>query len=117
MYTVIKIVTSALIIGLVTELARRFPLYGGIIAALPLISLLSIIWLKVQGQSPDQLQQFLLGVILGLPSTMILLIAIYFSLKNNIHISLAFGLGFMAWFIFLSLQNYVTLFMKQRGII
>lgn len=46
----VKFFTSALIIVFVTELAKRFPLYGGIIAALPLISLLSIFWLMVQGE-------------------------------------------------------------------
>lgn len=46
----IKMISSALIIAFVTELAKRFPLYGGIIAVLPLISLLSIFWLIFQGK-------------------------------------------------------------------
>jgi len=51
MYTFFKILSSAAIIGVVTEVARRFPTYGGIIAALPLVSILSIIWLTVQSES------------------------------------------------------------------
>ena len=33
MFYVVKILISAVIIGVVTEVARRFPTYGGIIAA------------------------------------------------------------------------------------
>lgn len=31
MYMLVKIISSATIIGVVTEIARRFPTYGGII--------------------------------------------------------------------------------------
>lgn len=34
-----KVIISALIIGFVTEISKRHPTYGGIIAALPLVSL------------------------------------------------------------------------------
>lgn|SRR6478735_7029041 len=50
MYSIIKILMSALIIAGVTEMAKRVPTYGGIVAALPIVSLLSIIWLSVQGE-------------------------------------------------------------------
>jgi amino acid transporter len=45
MYILVKVLVSAFVIGIVTEIARRFPSYGGIVAALPLVSLLSLIWL------------------------------------------------------------------------
>ena len=63
MYLLAKILASAVIIGIVTEIARRFPTYGGVIAALPLVSLLSIIWLYVQGESNESLSKFALGVL------------------------------------------------------
>ena len=107
MYTVVKIVISACLIGAVTELARRFPLYGGIIAAMPLVSLLSLIWLKIQGQPSAQLQQFLLGVIIGLPATIALLAGVYVALKHNVHIFLAFGMGLICWGVFLGVQKWI----------
>ena len=36
MYVIVKIMISAILIGIVTEVSRRFPTYGRIIAALPL---------------------------------------------------------------------------------
>ncbi|KOS68865.1 membrane protein [Lysinibacillus contaminans] len=113
MYTIIKIFSSAAIIGLVTELARRLPTYGGIIAALPLISLLSIIWLTVQGQTHEQIQQFTWGVILGLPATIVMLIGVYIALKNNLHIGLAIPIGVVCWGIFLGAQKWLTLIVKS----
>lgn len=107
MYTVIKILSSAIVIGLVTELARRFPTYGGIIAALPLISLLSLIWLTVQGQTNEQIQQFTLGVIIGLPATIILLISVYIALKNNVHLGFAIIIGTICWASFLGIQHLI----------
>lgn len=107
MYTVIKILSSAVIIGVVTEIARRFPLYGGIIAALPLISLLSIIWLTVQGQNNEQTLQFTWGVLIGLPATIVLLGAVYIALKNHLHLGLAILIGLICWGMFLGIQRWL----------
>ena len=65
----IKTLTSAVIIGLVSEIARRSPTYGGVIAALPLVSLISLIWLVRQGQSKMELMLFVKSVLYGLPAT------------------------------------------------
>lgn len=47
MFLIIKIAVSAVLIGIITEIARRSPEAGGIIAALPLVSLLSLCWLSL----------------------------------------------------------------------
>ncbi|SES44689.1 DUF3147 family protein [Psychrobacillus sp. OK032] len=108
MYLFIKIVSSAAIIGMVTELARRFPSYGGVIAALPLISILSIIWLTVQGESAKTINQFTVGVIAGLPATIVMLVIIYMALKHSVHLSIAILFGVVGWGIFLIIQKYIT---------
>lgn len=101
----IKLFTSAFIIAAVTELARKFPIYGGIIAALPLISLLSIFWLTIQGESSKQIQSFTLGVILGLPATIVMLLAIYFMLKNSFSFTIALIVGIVSWGLLLLIQK------------
>ncbi len=108
MYLFIKIVGSAAIIGIVTELARRFPVYGGIIAALPLISILSIIWLTVQGESTKTINEFTGGVIAGLPATIVMLLIIYVALKHSIHLPTAILSGVIGWGFFLIIQRYIT---------
>ncbi|MBD8007641.1 DUF3147 family protein [Bacillus norwichensis] len=107
MYLLIKIISSAVIIGVVTELARRFPVYGGIVAALPLISILSIIWLTIQGESTQKVNKFTLGVLAGFPATAIMLFVIYIALKQSLHLVLAISLGIIAWGVCLIGQKFI----------
>ena len=44
-YLVIKALLSGVIVAAVSEVARRYPGVGGLIASLPLISVLGMIWL------------------------------------------------------------------------
>lgn len=44
-YLIIKAALSGLIVMIVSEVARRSPGLGGLIASLPLVSVLGIIWL------------------------------------------------------------------------
>jgi len=108
MYMIIKIVISAIIIGIVTEISRRFPSYGGIVAALPLVSLLSIIWLYVQGEQTTTLSKFALGVLWGFPATAVLLFIVYMGLKHSVHLFVSIGLGISGWLIFIFVQDYIV---------
>lgn len=45
LYLAIKAALSGIIIAIVSEVARRSPGFGGLIVSLPLISLLTFIWL------------------------------------------------------------------------
>ncbi len=44
-YFLLKAALSGFLIAFISEVARRHPSFGGLIASLPLISLLAIIWL------------------------------------------------------------------------
>jgi len=45
LYLVIKAALSGIIVAAVSEIARRYPGWGGLVASLPLTSLLAMIWL------------------------------------------------------------------------
>ena len=45
MYLVIKSLVSGVVIAVVSTLAKRYPGFGALIASLPLISVLGMIWL------------------------------------------------------------------------
>ncbi len=108
MYTLVKIISSAAIIAIVTEVARRFPTYGGVIAALPLVSILSIIWLTVQSEPNEHIQRFTVGVIVGLPATMVMLFVMYMAMKSSIHIVFAIALGVASWVVCLGIQKAIA---------
>ncbi len=112
MYVIMKIIVSAIVIAGVTEISRRFPSYGGIVAALPLVSLLSIIWLYVQGEQDTTLSKFALGVLWGFPATAVLLIIVYIALQNSIHLFVSIGLGVCGWLFFLVAQDLVVNYVR-----
>jgi ABC-type nickel/cobalt efflux system permease component RcnA len=45
LYLAIKAILSGIIIAIVSEVSRRFPGWGAMIASLPLVSVLGMIWL------------------------------------------------------------------------
>lgn len=45
LYLLIKAALSGIIIAIVSEVARRYPGWGALIASLPLVSVLGMIWL------------------------------------------------------------------------
>ena len=44
-YLAIKAVLSGILIAVVSEVAKRYPGFGGLIASLPLVSVLGMVWL------------------------------------------------------------------------
>ncbi len=45
LYTVMKALLSGAIVAAVSEVAKRYPGWGGLLASLPLVSVLGMIWL------------------------------------------------------------------------
>ncbi|MEI5907713.1 DUF3147 family protein [Bacillus spongiae] len=108
MFTIVKVIISAIIIGVITEISRRFPQQGGIIAALPIVSLLSIIWLYTQGEQMDKLSKFAISVVWGIPGTVVMLLIIGVSLKHSINLFASLGMGIAGWLIFYLAQDLIV---------
>src|SRR3954454_64349 len=51
-YLILKAAISGAIVATVSEIAKRYPGFGGLIASLPLISVLGMIWLWRDTQDP-----------------------------------------------------------------
>lgn len=55
MYFIAKAALSGVIVAIVSEIARRNPGFGGLIASLPLISVLGMMWLWRDTHDPARL--------------------------------------------------------------
>lgn len=106
----IKLFSSALIIVLVTELTKRTGYLGALIAALPLVSLISIFWIYFETKDIDKIREFSWGVFwFVLPS-----LAFFLSLPKllerfNLFTSMAIGAVltiFLFWLMVISLQKF-----------
>ena len=54
-WLIAKYLLTAAVVVLVSELAKRSDKLGGFVAALPLVTLLALIWLHVEHQSPQKI--------------------------------------------------------------
>jgi hypothetical protein len=55
LYLVIKAAISGVIVAAVSEIARRYPGWGGLVASLPLTSLLAMLWLWRDTGDPQRI--------------------------------------------------------------
>lgn len=87
----LKIAISALLIYAISELSKRNSFLGALLASLPLVSSLAMIWLWRDTHDPARIAQFSLGVFwLVLPS--LLLFALLPPLLTRWHMSFPLAL-------------------------
>src|SRR5881398_4226503 len=60
-YLIIKAALSGVIVAAVSEIARRYPTWGGLVASLPLTSLLAMIWLFRDTHEPERVAELSLS--------------------------------------------------------
>lgn len=94
-YYLLKLVVSALIIVLVSEIAKRSSLLGGLIASLPLVSILAFVWLYLDTRSLEKVAELSAGIFwLVLPS-LSLFIALPWLLRKTGNFYLGLGAGIL----------------------
>jgi hypothetical protein len=54
-WIITKYLTTAALVVLISELAKRSDRLGGLIAALPMVTVLTLVWLYVERQPPEKL--------------------------------------------------------------
>jgi hypothetical protein len=55
LYLVVKAAISGVIVAIVSEVAKRYPGFGALIASLPLVSVLGMMWLWRDTHDPQRL--------------------------------------------------------------
>lgn len=84
LFYLIKVILSALIIVLVSEISKRSSLMGALLASLPLTSLLAILWIYIETKNTETIRALSLNVFwLVLPSLLFFL-ALPFFIKVKI---------------------------------
>jgi hypothetical protein len=54
-YYALKVLLSAVLITLISEVAKRHSAFAALIAALPLTSIFAIVWLHLEGSPPERI--------------------------------------------------------------
>lgn len=99
LFYVIKVIVTAVIIVIISEISKRSSLIGGILASIPLISFLSFIWIYVETKSTEKIAILSSNIFwLVLPS-LSLFILLPVLLRKNINFWLALLISSTVMFI------------------
>ena len=75
---VLKAIVSGVLVATISTIAKRYPGWGGLVASLPLVSLLSMLWLYGETRDGEKVAQLSLGAFwFFLPSIPMFLIIPY----------------------------------------
>lgn len=111
MYYVVKIAISACVIVVVSEVAKRNSLIGALIAALPLTSLLAIIWMWAEKTDVSKIAELSSSIFWLVIPSLLFFVLFPALLNRGLHFWLSFGIsavGTIALYLILArlLQNF-----------
>jgi uncharacterized membrane protein len=78
LYLLVKAAVSGVLIALISEIARKYPGWGGLLASLPLTTLLAMLWLWRDTHDPQRIAELGMSTFwFVLPSLPLFLIVAY----------------------------------------
>lgn len=110
MQTLLRMVVAGVVVGVVTLVAQRQPSIGGWVAAMPTVTLLSVLLLAAGGASNRDLVRFLVGVLAGLVPTILFIATMALSLRRGLPLPAALVLGAVAWISYTGFARLTGLF-------
>ena len=95
---IIKIAISVAIIVFCSQIGRKLPTLAGLIATMPITSLIVLLWLWYDNPTEQGLMiEYAKGALWGIiPSAFFFLVA-WFCFQKRLHISIVLGLSFAVW--------------------
>ena len=85
LYYSLKIVITTILIVIISEIAKRSTLMGGILASIPLISVLAIIWLYVDTKNTELISEFSMSIFWLVIPSLTFFLALPFLLHKGLH--------------------------------
>jgi len=92
LYLMIKAALSGVIVAAVSEISRRYPGWGGLVASLPLTSLLAMIWLFRDTRDPQRVAELSVGAIWFFIPSVPLFIALPLLLRSGLSFWISLGI-------------------------
>ena len=93
MYFVIKTLVTALVVAGVSELAKRYSLLASILATLPIISILTFIWVYIETKDAAKVTALCEGIAWFILPSLVFFIAFPWLIKKNYGFWEAMALG------------------------
>ena len=84
LYLLIKAALSGAIVAAVSEIARRYPGWGGLLASLPLTSLLAMVWLYRDSSDPHRVAELSISTLWFFAPSIPLFVALPVLIRANL---------------------------------
>ncbi|MDA8775394.1 DUF3147 family protein [Opitutales bacterium] len=92
---IVKIIITALIIVIVSEISKRLPLLGSLIASLPLISVLGMVWIFQETKNSQKLISHAEGTFWYVLPSLPMFLVMPWMMKKGISFYLSLGVGIL----------------------
>ena len=92
-YYIVKLVVTALLIVLISEIAKRSSLLGAMLAAIPLVSILAMTWMYIDTNSSTKAVEFSQRIVWLIAPSMTLFIAFPLLIKKGLGFYLSLGIS------------------------
>jgi F0F1-type ATP synthase assembly protein I len=109
----VKVAVSALLIVLISEVSKKFPTLGGLIASLPLLSVLGMVWLYADTRDSELLATQSLGTFWFVLPSLPMFLLMPWLLRKGLSFALALSLGCL---LTIGLYTLMVLLLKRFGI-
>jgi hypothetical protein len=94
----VKLLLTNLVILTCVRIGKTMPTLGGLIATMPITSLLVMLWLYRDSRGDTLLLgRYTSGVLAGIGPTILFFVAVWFCLRCGIPFGLALCAGLLAW--------------------
>ena len=104
-YTIVKILISAILIALISEVSKRSTFFGAILASIPLVSVMAMIWLYIDTNDSLQVVQLSKSIFwLVIPSLVLFITFPFF-----IRLQLSFYTALSASLIAMVITYFITI--------
>ncbi|MCX8057959.1 MAG: DUF3147 family protein [Spirochaetes bacterium] len=103
----LKIIISALLIFIISEISKKYPKVGGLIASLPLVSLISILWLFYETRDKQKVIDYCNSIYIYIFPSIFIFIFLPIFLKLNINFYISLLISSFICIIFYSLVYFI----------
>ena len=107
-YLVLKAAISGLLVAIASEVARRYPSWGGLIVSLPLTSLLAMLWLWRDTGDPERIAGMSIGAFWFVLPSLPMFAVLPFLLRSGLGFWAAFGLSIVGTLALYALMFWVA---------
>lgn len=92
-YSIIKVIITSLLIVAISELSKRSSLFGALLASLPLISVLAMLWLYIDTKDVAKVSGLATSIFWLVIPSLVFFISLPVLLKKGVNFYLSMGLS------------------------